>query len=51
MSPKTKDRGWFLDDSSAVIGFNPLREIKSLTEQEEKKLTLIKTLLAGLVIL
>lgn len=42
MSPKTKDRGWFLDDSSAAMGFNPLGEIKPLNEQEEKKMKLIK---------
>ncbi len=38
MNPKTKDGGWLLDDSSAAIGFNPLKEIKPLTEEEEKRL-------------
>lgn len=38
MNLETKDGGWFVDDSYAAIGFDPLKEIKPLTKEEKKKL-------------
>ncbi|GAG78281.1 unnamed protein product [marine sediment metagenome] len=32
MSSKTKTGGWFLDDESAGIGYNPYPKVKRLTE-------------------
>ncbi len=42
MSPKTKNGGWFLDDESAGIGYNPYPKIKPLTEEEKKKLAQLR---------
>ncbi|GAG78273.1 unnamed protein product [marine sediment metagenome] len=42
MSSKTKTGGWFLDDESAGIGYNPYPKVKRLTEQEKKKLAQLK---------
>lgn len=43
MSPKMKDGSWFVDDRYAAIGFDPLKEIEPLTEEEKKKLAQIKS--------
>ena len=39
MSTKTKDGGWFLDDESAGIGYNPYEErIKERKKKEKEEL-------------
>lgn len=36
--PKTKEGGYIIDDRSAAIGFDPLKEIRPPSKKEEKQL-------------